>query len=174
MITYYVGTSSDGFIATEDDNLDFLDSVEHPKGDDYGYGAFYKSVDICVWGRKTYDWVMERASFPYPDKENWILSRSLTGEGKHGEGFATFDADHWRRLSEDKHIWLVGGEEVASLFLDEGLIDKLILTVIPKPIRKGKKLFTGGFSEAQWKLEVSKSWPNGVTQKTYSFVCGGR
>lgn len=170
MITYYVGASTDGFIATEDDNLDFLDSVEAPVGEDYGYDEFYKTVDVCVWGRKTYDWVMERADFPYPDKENWILSQSQTGKGKHGEVLVTFDADQWHKLSGDKHIWMVGGGEVASLFLKDGLIDKLILTVIPQSIGAGKELFTGGFDATQWKLETRNDWPNGVTQNTYSFV----
>lgn len=84
MISYYVGSSSDGFITTDDDSLDFLDSIDTPEGEDYGYDAFYKTVDVCVWGKKTYDWVMARADFPYPDKENWIFSRNKVGKGKHG------------------------------------------------------------------------------------------
>lgn len=170
MITYYVGASADGFIATDDDNLDFLETVKPPPGEDYGYAAFYRSVDICVWGRTTYDWVMERAQFPYPDKENWILTRNRTGTGKHGEKFATFDADQWRHLAQDKHIWMVGGGEIASLFLAKGLIDKLILTVIPTQIGSGKKLFSRGYNASQWKLESSHDWPNGVTQNTCLFA----
>lgn len=170
MITYYVGSSADGFIATDDDNLDFLEAVETPPGEDYGYATFYQTVDICVWGRRTYDWVMQRAQFPYPDKENWILTRNRTGIGKHGEKFTTFDADQWRHLSQDKHIWMVGGGEVASLFLNENLIDKLIRTVIPTQIGSGKKLFSHGYNASHWKLASSRDWPNGVTQDICLFV----
>lgn len=81
-----------------------------------------------------------------------------------------FDADQWRKLTEDKHIWVVGGGEVATLFLQEGLIDQLILTVIPTKIGSGKTLFASGFNPAQWNLQESKSWPNGVIQNTYSLA----
>lgn len=35
MITYYGAASQDGFIASEKDNLDFLESVAPPEGEDY-------------------------------------------------------------------------------------------------------------------------------------------
>ena len=168
MITYYVGASEDGFIATEDDSLDFLDAVEPPEGEDYGYQAFFDTVDICVWGRKTYDWVMERADFPYPNKENWILSRSRTGVGDHNEVFGKFEPEHWRELRQEKSIWMVGGTEVATLFQSEKLIDRIILTVIPTKTGSGKPLFAGGLIENQWNRIDTKKWANGVTQMTYS------
>ncbi len=170
MITYYVGASMDGFIATEDDSLDFLDSVGVPEGEDYGYGPFYQSVDVCAWGRKTYDWVMERADFPYPEKENWIFSQSQTGEGDNGEQFAVFKPNQWRELSKTKHIWMVGGCEVATLFQNENLIDQIILTVIPVSIATGKGIFKDGLIESQWNHESEKSWTNGVVQKTFSLI----
>lgn len=52
-----------------------------------------------------------------PVKENWILFHLRMGKGEPGEKFTTFNPDLWRKLSEDRHIWIVGGGEVASLFL---------------------------------------------------------
>ena len=48
--------SLDGYIATTDENLDFLKLVEK-EGEDYGYSNFTKNIDAIIIGRKTYDWV---------------------------------------------------------------------------------------------------------------------
>ena len=52
-IIVYIATSADGFIARTDGSVDWLDRPR-PKGD-YGMGAFYKSIDTILWGRKTCD-----------------------------------------------------------------------------------------------------------------------
>lgn len=46
--------SSDGYIAKDNDNIDFLSIVESP-GEDYGYSAFLKEIDIVILGRRKYD-----------------------------------------------------------------------------------------------------------------------
>lgn len=45
--------SLDGYIAKDNDNIDFLSIVES-SGEDYGYSAFQKETDTLIWGRKTY------------------------------------------------------------------------------------------------------------------------
>ena len=52
-IIVYIATSADGFIARSDGSFDWLDRPR-PKGN-YGMGAFYKSIDTVLWGRKTCD-----------------------------------------------------------------------------------------------------------------------
>jgi dihydrofolate reductase len=50
-IIVYVATSADGFIARTDGSADWLDRPR-PNGN-YDMGAFYKSIDTILWGRKT-------------------------------------------------------------------------------------------------------------------------
>src|SRR5881628_1440324 len=50
-IIVYIATSADGYIARKDGAVDWLDRPRI-KGD-YGMGAFYKSIDTILWGRKT-------------------------------------------------------------------------------------------------------------------------
>jgi dihydrofolate reductase len=50
-IVVYIATSADGFIARPDGSVEWLDRP-NPKGN-YGMGAFYKSIDTVLWGRKT-------------------------------------------------------------------------------------------------------------------------
>ena len=72
----YIAMSLDGYIATKDDNLDFLSVVEQ-EGEDYGYAEFIKTIDTVIMGRKTYDKIMSFGmGFPHADKESYILTRT--------------------------------------------------------------------------------------------------
>lgn len=50
----YIATSIDGFIATSDGGLQWLEGHENPSGTDYGYAEFMKRIDAIVMGRATY------------------------------------------------------------------------------------------------------------------------
>jgi len=52
-IIVYIATSADGYIARPDGSVDWL-NYPHTVGD-YGMGAFYRSIDTILWGRKTID-----------------------------------------------------------------------------------------------------------------------
>ena len=53
-VIVHIATSADGYIARPDGDLDWPTSRPAPKGF-YGMGAFMKSIDTMVLGRKTYD-----------------------------------------------------------------------------------------------------------------------
>ena len=53
----FIASSLDGCIARSDGRIDWLSAVE-VEGEDYGYSAFFESVDTVVLGRKTYDTVL--------------------------------------------------------------------------------------------------------------------
>ena len=56
-IIVYIAISADGFIARPDGSVDWLDRPR-PKGN-YGMGAFLKSIDTVLWGRKTCDMALD-------------------------------------------------------------------------------------------------------------------
>ncbi len=53
----YIATSLDGFIATSDGGVDWLDKIPNPEKSDYGYGEFISGIDAIVMGRNTFDFV---------------------------------------------------------------------------------------------------------------------
>ncbi|MDK2807895.1 MAG: hypothetical protein PWP24_629 [Clostridiales bacterium] len=110
-LVLYIASSLDGYIATKDHQLDWLFSVEG-EGDN-GYSAFYDTVDTILIGRVTYDWIMEHenGAFPYQGKECYVFSRAK---------------------KEDN-------EQVT--FLQEKLVDELIVTVTPVILGEGIPLF---------------------------------
>ena len=81
-VVLFIATSLDGYIATENDSLDWLYKVEG-EGDN-GYSEFYETVDTILMGRRTYDWILKHVTgdFPYKNKECFVFSRPLTKTAK--------------------------------------------------------------------------------------------
>lgn len=149
-ITYYVAASLDGFIARSDGCVDWLESF-HQNDDDYGYAAYYNSVDALVMGRATYEQVLGFGDWAYPDKPTFILtSRSLTTDRNDVKMVATTDQliDELNQ-SGYKHVWLVGGGKAASTFLQAGILDELIVSYIPVALGSGIQLFSVPAAETE-------------------------
>lgn len=152
-LVLYIAVSLDGFIAGEGESLDWLDKVEG-QGDN-GYEAFYDGVDTLLMGRKTYDWIMDHAEFPYAGKECYVFSH----EPRENTSDVTFVsgevASFASRLKEQpgKEIWLVGGGNLLRPLLEAGLVDEMILTIAPVVLGKGIPLFHGMEMEADFVLD---------------------
>src|SRR5882762_4517772 len=71
MVSVFIGTSVDGFIARRNDDLDFL---PEGGGEPHGYNEFMASVDALVIGRRTYEKVLTFGAWPYGSKRVVVLS----------------------------------------------------------------------------------------------------
>ncbi|EZH64835.1 hypothetical protein DH09_20185 [Bacillaceae bacterium JMAK1] len=145
-IVVFIASSLDGYIATEDESLEWLFNVEG-EGDN-GFSEFYETVDTVIMGKRTYDWIMneEAGEFPYKNKECYVFTRSSAKDTEHVT-FINDDVSHFiQKLNHQKgkNIWLVGGGELLSDFIREKLIDEFIITIAPTIIGKGIPLFKGG------------------------------
>lgn len=140
-LVLYIAMSVDGFIAGEGESLDWLDGVEG-RGDN-GYEDFYQGVDTVLMGRKTYDWIMNHAEFPYPGKECYVFSHEPRENGDDVTFVSENAADFVSRLKgqSEKRIWLVGGGRLLHTLLEADLVDEMILTVAPVVLGKGIPLF---------------------------------
>ena len=166
----YVATSADGFIARTDGSVDWLDRPR-PKGN-YGMGTFYRSIDTCVLGRKTYE---QSARFGmaegYSGKKNYVLSRTLT---KAASPKVTIINDNVAAIAErlraesGRHVWLVGGAELIASFLDAAAVDEFIIHVIPHMIGEGIPLVSPRHRDLPLKLLACRTFPDGVVRLHYS------
>lgn len=142
-VVMFIATSLDGYIATEDDSLDWLFKVEG-EGDN-GYSEFYDTVDTVIMGRRTYDWVMEQEieSFPYEGKECYVFSRTVSQDNDNVKFFNgdVVDLTNQLKNKEGKNIWVMGGGDLIHSFIDKRLVDEMIITVSPVLIGKGIPLF---------------------------------
>ena len=56
---YYTATSIDGYIADEDDSLDWLDQFGAVEGMEDHYAEFIAGVGALAMGSTTYEWLLE-------------------------------------------------------------------------------------------------------------------
>ncbi len=167
----YLGMSLDGFIAGPNDELDWLDELEHIDGVDYGYGEFMASVDALVMGRRTFDTVIGLVEeWPY-DKPVMVMSRTRTELPDDATGCEIFNGSPANVVAEaETRGWstlYVDGGQLASSFANDGLLDELIVSVLPVALGEGVSVF-GSLAEHTWfDLQSSKKFANGMVQSTY-------
>lgn len=149
---YFAAMSLDGFIATEDDSLDWL----FPLGDlkDSSYPEFIAEVGALAMGSATYEWMLRNANtvaagtgskWPYTQPA-WIFSnRALPPIEGANIRFVQGDVRQahveMRITAGSKNIWIVGGGDLAGQFYDAGLLDELIIQVGSATLGRGKPLF---------------------------------
>ena len=160
-----LGISLDGYIARPDGAVDFLFM---PK--DYSMGPFFKVVDTALMGRKTYEVALKMGGNFGGTMKSYVFSRTLP-PGEHDGVIltrgspATVVANLRRR--QGKHIWLMGGGELARDFLKADLVDELYLGVVPTLIGRGIPLFPPGFPQRDFALVKNESFSRGLIALTY-------
>ncbi|KHF39238.1 dihydrofolate reductase family protein [Halalkalibacter okhensis] len=156
-VVLFIATSLDGYIATEEEKLDWLFEVDG-EGDN-GISDFYQTVDTVLMGRRTYDWInntINMNEYPYKDKKSFIFTRSTTYEEKEHIQFINQDAHVFVRnlkRKQGKNIWLLGGGQLVTSFIEKDLVDEVIITVAPKLIGTGIPLFIKGKYKMNLSLE---------------------
>jgi dihydrofolate reductase len=143
-ITYYADASRDGFIAREDGDVSWLDEMQIDPND-IGLETFLKSIDALVMGRKTYDFVFDYGSWPYEDKPTWVCTHNDLAPLAGANLTVVCDIDDMIRQAKTRgveHLWLVGGGQLASSFLDRGLLTHLCISEMPIALGGGIPLFS--------------------------------
>ena len=64
----YIATSIDGYIATPEGGLEWLENIPNPEKSDFGYNDFIDSIDGVVMGKNTFEKVLSFGSWPYNKK----------------------------------------------------------------------------------------------------------
>lgn len=167
-VSVYLGASLDLFIAREDGRLDWLERFHDPAVGDYGYGAFFSTIDTLVIGRSTYDTVLGFDAWPYEGKRVVVFShRPIAPRAgvEHGEG-ALAPALEALFARGARHVYLDGGALVRQ-GLREGVVDALTLSVVPHLLGSGRPLFTSGLPELGLTLLGAQAFPTGLVQLRY-------
>ncbi|CAM4022976.1 dihydrofolate reductase family protein [Nocardia ninae] len=189
-LTYYVASTIDGYIATDDGSVDFF-----PVGGDHGPAimAQYPETlptkvreslgidkrnryfDTVLMGRKTHDFgVRTGTSSPYAHLKQYVVSKTLPeNPDPDVELIASDPLGKVRELkrAEGLGIWLCGGGELAQELLPE--IDQIFLKLYPVLLGRGRSLFGSGPrlpDAAKFRVITSRVFEDGVAFMKYSRI----
>jgi dihydrofolate reductase len=137
-IIAYLATSADGYIARPDGDVEWLN--RRPDNIDYGMKKVYPTIDTILWGRKTYDWLLNyykkrgRTKGLFDTKRaNDVFSRKPPKRRAPGVRFVSEPIKSFAkrlRATPGKHIWMMGGAAssgcAASLALVQEVPDGVV------------------------------------------------
>lgn len=171
-VTLHVVSSLDGFIASKDNSISWMDSP----GDIYENGVtddgadVLQSIDCYVLGSRTYEHALQ-LGWPYGDTPTVVVTnRKLPSSRKSVE----FYSGDLKKLVNEilaprfKNIWMVGGAMLAQSFLRLGLVDEIRLMIAPALLGEGLHLFGNSSTEQRWNLKNVVAYKNGYVELSYS------
>ena len=175
---YYTATSLDGFLATEDDSLDWL----NPLGDlsTSSYPAFIAVVGALAMGSATYEWILGHGEvvaaqtgspWPYPQPV-WVFTRRrLPSVAGADVRFVSGDVRpvhaEMRAAAAGKNVWIVGGGDLAGQFFDAGLLDEMIVQIGSVTLGRGKPLFPRRALHPTLRLALVQQMGEGMVELRY-------
>lgn len=169
----FIAQSLDGYIAGPNGEIDWLDIIPNPDGDDMGYFALMAEVDALLMGRKTYDFVAGYdGPWPY-DIPVYVLSSTLKEipERLKEKAFLLDAHDPLTAVSEIRAaghsgIYVDGGRLIQSLLVED-VIDELRITTLPILLGAGAPLFGALDRRLEWRLTQSSVYLGQLVQSHY-------
>lgn len=170
----FIATSLDGYIARTDGSIDWLEEAKDQVSpeEDFGFQAFFKTVDVLVMGRGTFETVLEFPEWYYGDKPVVVLSdqlQSLPAKTPATVQLLRGEPNHVLQQLETtgvEHLYIDGGKTIQR-FLTADLIDEMTITTIPILLGSGIPLFGENRQELRWELTGSNSYACGYVQSRY-------
>ena len=176
---YYTAASLDGFIATEDDSLEWLFSLGDIEVT--SYPEFIREIGALAMGSATYEWMLrhvvapdapQRQPWPY-DQPVWVFtSRTLAGVPGADVRFVRGDVRpvhaEMAAAAGDRNIWLVGGGDLVGQFHDHGLLDEIFVQIGSVTLGSGKPLLPRPITSPPLRLLSARAIGTGFAELHYA------
>lgn len=149
---FYTATTLDGYIADDDDSLDWLMRQPQEAGGAGDYEAFISGIGAIVMGATTYEWVLEhdQGVWSYELPTFVLTHRDLpsprsTTNGKPADvrfrqGSIAELGQEMREAAGANDLWVVGGGDLAGQFADLGQLDEIVTSIAPVVLGAGRPL----------------------------------
>jgi dihydrofolate reductase len=158
----FLAMSLDGYIAGPHDELDWLESMQ---GEEHGYTAFFAAIDALILGRRTYEVVLAFPTWPYADKRVYVMTNRAAAP-RDGVTFVHGAAAEVLAGVDARHVYVDGGSVVRQC-LAAKLVDDLTISVVPKLLGAGIRLFERGEPGPDLELLGAQAFKNGLVQLRY-------
>jgi len=145
---YYAAASLDGFLATQDGGIDWLLAFGDVAS---SYEAFIADVGAIAMGAGTYEWLIRHqvrpdSAHPRPwpyEQPTWVFThRRLPVPPGVRVSLVSGDvrAVHTAMIATAgrKNVWIAGGGDLAGQFRDGGLLDQIIVQIVPVTLGEGR------------------------------------
>lgn len=166
----YIAASLDGFIADEDDKLDWLFEYNDMDLGEHHYDTFIRTIRTVVMGRGTYDFLAEDASpWPYGEQRCFVVTSRPIDDPK-GELAVRGDVDALiaeLRALDDGDVWMLGGGQLQMAFMEKGALDEIEIYLIPELLGGGRPLFPATGHRASPRLVSAKPMDRGCVRLHY-------
>jgi len=169
---YLVAASIDGFIADQDNSLEWLfqaeaaTTAEASTAREDRFTRFFGSTGAMAMGATTYEWVLNHEQLlEHPDKWQeyygdvpcWVFShRRLPVVPGARLTFASGDVrpvhQQMTAAAGGRNLWVIGGGELAGQFADHGLLTEIILAIAPVMLGAGAALLPRRLTAAELRL----------------------
>lgn len=169
-VVVYIAMSLDGFIATKDNGLSWLDIVK-AESEDYGYSKFMGTIDAILMGRNTYDTIRGFGEWPYDGKKVFVFTHRPFTPIKDEMVVRGTLRDTLERLGSEgiSRVYLDGGKLIQA-GLREHVVDRIIVSIIPILLGEGISLFGSLGTQVNLKSLEAKNYPSGLVQLSYEVL----
>ncbi len=169
-IKVYLAISLDGYVARRDKDVSWLGGDGSDAENMGSYEEFFQSVDTVVMGRTTYEQVITElapGNWPYEGKQSYVVTSKVEPDQKE----ITFTSDLLGLLeklksAEGADIWIMGGAKLVQQVIRAGLVDELIVSVMPVLLGEGIRLWEEPGVETKLKLKLTRNY-NGIVDLVY-------
>ena len=159
-----IAVSLDGFIATRDNELDWI-----PQNVRALLSKEYEAAHNLIMGTNTYTYIFEHwGGWPYKSKKTFVVSHYDANVTKdYGVEFLTDTAlCKVHKMKNDNDILVLGGGKFLTSLIQAELLDCLTIYTIPIMLGNGIP-FIGKTFGSKWGLIESQIIENGVICSTY-------
>jgi dihydrofolate reductase len=169
----------DGFIEGPNGEVDWC-RMESDSGSESFFDKFLSDIDTIFYGRVSYDlWGQYQPSenASQPEKKLWETVHSknkyVFSHTPKEDSKAVFISSNINERVGDikkqpgKNIWLYGGANLITHFINEGLVDTYLLAIFPVILGSGKPLFSNIKNRVGLSLNYVETSESGVMLVSY-------
>ncbi|MEK7401940.1 MAG: dihydrofolate reductase family protein [Gemmatimonadota bacterium] len=163
----YVGISLDGYIATPDGGVAWLDPYQDARA---GFMPFIETIGSALMGRTTYDHAVKGGHADFGMPAYVVTHRPFTPPSPSVVPYSGDLRELVRQIRErhTKDIWLIGGGSLTKALADADLIDIWSVAFVPTLLGAGLPMFPARTpAELRLKLVKTHAYPSGVVELRY-------
>lgn len=170
-VILFIAMSLDGYIADSNGGVEWLKGQETDGENIDTYSEFVQSIDTVLMGWNTYHQIVTElspAQWVYGDLSAYVFTHHKICSTEQ----ICFTNENPTRLlktlraQSGKDIWICGGANLIGQLIQENMIDRYYISVIPALLGGGIRLF-GEFPNKQNLRFVKSQSYNGIVELIY-------